>query len=62
MDESVVQKQIIHYQIKNHFKKLRDQLVKYYEHPYEKNFFVFIYYFLALFKNKKQIYRINYQG
>ncbi|BAM99834.1 hypothetical protein [Blattabacterium cuenoti] len=51
-DWYVVQKKIIHFfqnlgnvyphQIKNHFKKLRDQLVKYYEHPYEKRTFLYL--------------------
>ncbi len=51
-DWYVVQKKIIHFfqnlgnvyphQIKNHFKKLKYQLVKYYEHPYEKRTFLYL--------------------
>ncbi|WP_185871609.1 hypothetical protein [Blattabacterium cuenoti] len=47
-----VQKKIIHFfknlgniyphQIKNQFKKLRDKLVKYYDHPYEKRTFLYL--------------------
>ncbi|WP_185857283.1 hypothetical protein [Blattabacterium cuenoti] len=51
-DWYVVQKKIIHFfqnlgnvyphQIKNQFKKLRDKLIKYYDHPYEKRTFLYL--------------------
>ncbi|QIK16900.1 hypothetical protein G9C01_00635 [Blattabacterium sp. DPU] len=51
-DWYIVQKKIIHFfqnlgnvyphQIKNQFKKLKDKLIKYYNHPYEKRTFLYL--------------------